>query len=392
MRILIHIILAMIVVVTVISGQSSSIMPDSVVYITPEDEVHLRDKQASYLFKMGTDLALEYKLGKAFSLSAEVYPDFLRYFDSQRYGVGFGLNARYYYQMNKRVKTGKQASNLSGAYIELGRSFRYNFIEDDELLIHSNHYTTSMAVGFQQRYLENEYFDFKFQLSYVNQFSEQPDNILRLVSSLILSPRSAYGFVLGKRHNVDKESLCPVIKCYTNRKSGLKIIRDDFFRVGRHVLEVGVFWTFELNPRIGYEFKVANSPFTVSQELGLNLFFDNVGEGNPFQLNLTTYTYELGGRYYFNMNRKVLSGEQGNNLNGFYGTLIFQQTGRKFRTIFPGTLGFKNGGSLHVGFGRQTEITGRLYLDAQLKMGVNIYGENYISVAPELDFTVGYMF
>ena len=382
-----------------LNGQTSSMIPDSIIYITPEDEVYMKDKQAKYLWKLGNDLAFEFKIGKAFSMEIELFPDNFSNFDLNRFGLGVSLGTRYYYQMSRRVKAGKQASNLSGKYISLSLgpaiSFVYNEFTED--LISTGFMGYSLGIGMQQRYLQYEYFDYRLSLDYNTiPLSGLPGN----GSSISLRTQSSYGFSLGKKHYVDKENLCPVIKCYTDRKSGFKIIRDNFFSLTRSSFNNNnTFWNLAFRPRIGYEFKIMNSSFSIAQDAGISLGFNNIKyEDSPmdytkgsFALNEGNYFYRVGGRYYFNMNRKILAGEQGNNLSGFYINLMFEHSGN-WNSV-PGQPSSSNRGSLLAGIGRQAEITGRLFLDAQATFGARLYGSTtFLSLIPNLDFSIGYMF
>lgn len=390
MQKIIHIVLALTFLSTASLAQESSMFADSVIYATPEDVAFMRDKDTRFLFKAGTDFGLELKMGKALSFTAELAPDFLNNrinltLDST-ITIGAGLGARYYYKMANRIKAGKQANNMSGEYVGLsaGLGFAFNYASAIDTLDLGKTTGYSLSIGNQQRYLDFEYFDFSLNLDYTTLTLENDISF----STITLRTESAYGLALGRRHNIDKSALCPVIKCYENRKSGFKINRNNFFSLSRSTNNENqdVRWSLDLNPRIGYEFKLGDSPFSIAQDLRTNFLFSNFEDGkvSSFGLERTKYSYALSGRYYFNMSRKILSGEQGNNLSGGYVQALFKH---KYDS---GRLTNKNSGSVMAGIGRQNEIVNNIYMDISLATGFQIY--NDFSLDLDLDFTIGYMF
>lgn len=383
-----------------LNGQASSIMSDSVMYITPEDEVHLRDREAKYLIKLGSDVSVEVKFFKAWSLELEIGPD--------NYGVNqpdfsLGLGARYYYQMAKRIQEGKQANNFSGRYFSamLSRGFNFGDPQFDPV---DNASVLTLGMGTQQRYLQREYFDFGIFLD----LSDVGVNGSSVSNSFTLRTESNYGFVFGKKHELNKEKFCPVIKCYQDRKSAIKINRNDFLLLSMDQLGGNTFWFLRMRPRIGYEFKLGNSAFSVDQTIGANLSFSNYlfEQGSPiqfssFNLQRTVLTYDIAARYYYLMRKKVLAGIQGNNLTGWYTYLRFRH--EEIHTRFSSN--WNRVGTALVGFGRQKNITGRLFLDFKFAIGPELYdsanaegispfgiGSISSKMAAEVDFVIGYMF
>ncbi|MBC6697645.1 hypothetical protein [Hymenobacter sp. BT190] len=78
--------------------------------------------------RLGVHLAYERKLTPVWSVLGEVSPDFLRYRDAETRQLrnGFALRTqvagRYYYNLNKRIRKGKSASNFSANYLSLALS------------------------------------------------------------------------------------------------------------------------------------------------------------------------------------------------------------------------------------------------------------------------------
>lgn len=373
------------VFVASIAAQSSNMWPDSVIYVTPEDEVLMRDKQARTLLKIGSDLAFEAKVSKALSLNVELLPNFLTHEDN--FGLGYGVGARYYYKMADRIRSGHQADNLSGRYItaNIGQSFNFSSLPDTSSF--EAGWGASIGIGNQQRYLENEYFDFRLDLDYL---SVADDDVLFSSETFSLRTKSAYGFVFGKKHEVDKSKICPLIKCYEDRKLAIKINRNNLFSLSRAEFASGnVNWNLRLRPRVGFEYKLGNSAFSVEQDISTLLHFSTMqGTQSDFGLSSYKLSYTAGFRYYYRMKKKVLAGESGNNLNGSYCYTNFQHLYNYDRD--PAER-YKNG-SLLLGIGNQKEIINRIYLDAKFAIGVVMYGRDSSDLAGELDFAIGYMF
>jgi len=133
---------------------------------------------------------------------------------------------------------------------------------------------------------------------------------------------------------------------------------------------------------------------TIFQNLSTKLSFLNyVGpsilsekpDKTNFGLDNFQYGYSIGGRYYYKMKEKILSGDQGNNLSGEYFFGEFLHEGE--------TASSKTRGLVMFGIGRQAEITGKLYMDINMGIGPKVYGNlNAAVVDIDIDFAIGYMF
>jgi len=379
-------------------GQNASMWPDSITYVTPEDEVHMRDKAAKYLVKIGSDIGFEFKLSKAFSLELEFSPE-----NTRGYGLdlGIGIGSRFYFQMAERIKAGKQANNFSGSYVSLlyGRGMEFG-TNNFSLVENSNAIT--LGIGTQQRYLQWEYFDFGVFMDFREvSFVGRPKKI----NSFTLRTESNYGVVIGKRHKVNKENVCPVIKCHQDRRSAIKLNRNNLFAFSiSDIVSSASDIYLRVQPNIGYEFKLGNSPFSIDQNLNAEFIFSNYdhifpgiyrGQAINFKLQKTLIRYNAALRYYFNMKRKVLTGEQGNNLSGGYLYTKYEHRQSYFSIGQNG-----NSGKALFGIGRQTSITGKLFFDMKIAVGPRLYGDfnytgellNLDDFAGELDFSIGYMF
>lgn len=127
--------------------------------------------------RYGAHLAYERKIGTATSVMAEISPDVYRYYrDSLDRRLRTALTARvqvagrYYYNLNRRIRRGKSASNFSANYLGLGlgaglgkRSYLspfYNYYEDGPR--RAVRATAMLQYGLQRRLGPYGFVDFNF--------------------------------------------------------------------------------------------------------------------------------------------------------------------------------------------------------------------------------------
>jgi len=296
------------------------------------DEIYGRRQQTRWAFKytpvFNGDVHLlsggaELKLGPAFSLNAQVQSSFLDVdiFEASSsswawgagadlYGNRYSLEARWYYNMARRVKAGLHANNLSGNYVGLeGTLYRGHEILRNSPKLNS----LSARMGMQRRFLRHVFFDLSAGVEWLQFRSEGFKN-----DYLAISPRFSAGFLIGdtKRQNLQNtEATCTILRC---------------FQEDRHLLKVDVINLFKMpNPwqmsgKIGvtYEQKIGESPFSVGLRGETELLATRFGSvDNSFLLNLRDFTLGLEGRHYFLMKRRLARGLSGNNLNGLYYSL-----------------------------------------------------------------------
>jgi len=332
---------------------------DSVVYELAEDAIFMRNQETKFLLKIGNNPGVELKFGDALSLELETLPRMLANRANEAAGLGAGLGARYYYQMANRIKADKQADNLSGEYVGVMAGLGIALFQDqqDSLVVGlARAYTVS--VGRQERYYKNEYFDFSINLDFLRTDGIfLNDNSIEPFSSITLRTESAYGFAFAATKEVDPSTLCAVVQCHKDRKSGFKINRNNFFALTRSESIENTFIKFQLllNPEIGYEFKIGETSFSIAQELSTSFNFANFNGNNVqgFGLQEFEYTYRIGGRYYYNMTERVLAGQQGNNLSGDYYQAFFKHKDDNQGSVARG--------SFLIGGGIQKEVVDRLY-------------------------------
>lgn len=338
-------------------AQDFSESQDSIIYLTNNDEVFLLDKKTRIAVKT-TPLSVEAKIGKAFSIIPQI-----EHLSNVNY---FAVEGRYYYQMANRIKAGLQANNISGRYISA--------------LYHRRE--TRLSYGFQQRVMNRCYIDLGLRLSRFERVRQIPHT-----TAISLSTYANFGLIIGKKHSIDPDKVCSVVRCHSNRKNAWRINLSRLLsitREGGSPNENGSFWSFELNPEITFEQKILNSSFSVESYIQGDWRFNTINNTN----SNNSATVSVGVKYFYEMSRKILKGKSGNNLSGNFFFL------RNVHIQFEGD----NYGATEFGYGYQQELVNRLFFEAAIFGRVRNYGlknDSRLGLRDEdigVDFTLSYIF
>lgn len=279
-------------------------------------------QSANLLNSASLDLRAEAKLAPMLSL--QVAGAFYRYaptvFNRGGHLVDVRVEPRWYFDMPRRIRAGKSANNLTGNYIGLeGRRFwfnngMYNTFETNSL---------SLRFGMQRRLWRYGFFDLSYGVGYqsglyrysivggaIDEYKDQ---------STFGEARVALGFALGGRkpqRDGAAASVCDVFRCFQEDRRMFKL---DLFRALRFEQN-----RLSFNPRVSWEQKIGQSPFSVEVEGELGADGTRyVNNGDVDHL----WDYKVGAsvqpRYYFLQKRQIARGKSGNNLNGiFLGTTL----------------------------------------------------------------------
>ncbi len=378
----------------VFSQISQGALPDSVIYLTPVEEAFMIDKETKSLFKIypfGSSLvnvatkqtlsfAFEKKVsnGLSFSLLAN-FPQSarIRDFNGQlEKGLHWrgGLELRYYYKMPGLIKKNKQANNLSGNYF--GAKYERNWSSGKGVYVFGNSNYYNIAYGIQKRFLNRGFLDFSVRLGN-NQLYESVQRAtgtqLEIRNYFYLSAGIKAGLALGKNYKMSDDLVCPIFKCYSNRKSAFKINVLRTWSIGRRDSFVGGnTWHISVNPNISYEIKVANSPLSFDQDLEVSLYFSNSRTNTPdFGLRYYNLRYHAGFRFYHGMRNRINKGQSGNNLSGLYSfarAKLERSTSWRFEKNLDTGLYhlvefITKEVEAQIGIGYQKEVLERLYFD-----------------------------
>lgn len=301
---------------------------DSIRYITEEDQAYRLHEEKKSLFQI-IPLSYEHKVSDNFSLSYKLLPTAIGSYIDLNFALNLGIEGRYYYQMKNRIKSGKQANNLSGKYISAGSfvgygSFRVLAPVGTERIA-GLYGGVTFGIGKQKRIYSSFLWDNKFQAEYTRLTFGEADEI---VSGLSISRRSSLGIVLnGKSKNKEDSQFFPSIKVNINSKFALRFVENNYITLIRlkNYLGINTIWNLNLSPNVVSELKIGNSSFSFIQDYQTRISFSNVKndvEGS-FELDKKLYRLQAGTRYYYKMKKEILSGENGNNFTGQYFTTMF---------------------------------------------------------------------
>lgn len=279
-------------------------------------------QSANLLNSASLDLRAEAKLAPMLSLqvAGAFYRQSATVLSRGSHAVDLRLEPRWYFDMSRRIREGKSANNLTGNYIGLeGRRLwfdngTYNTFETNSL---------SLRFGMQRRLWRYGFFDLSYGVGYqsglyrygivggaIQEYKDQ---------SAFGEARVALGFALGGRKPQRDDaaaSVCDVFRCFQEDRRMFKV---DLFRALRFEQN-----HLSFNPRVSWEQKIGQSPFSVEVEGELGADGTRyVNNGDVDHL----WDYKVGAsvqpRYYFLQKRQVARGKSGNNLNGlFLGTAL----------------------------------------------------------------------
>lgn len=371
-------------------------LKDSVIYLTPQEEAFMIDKETKYLFKvipLGASLvgiatrqslsfAFEKKVSQAFSIS--LLADLPQFYNGRgsngelvkNVNWRLGSELRHYYQMSRLIKNNKQADNLTGRYV----GFRYNRSWNTG---GTNDFGTTNSFQFswgeQKRFLNRGFVDYSIGLGLRHnvqtiQLVNGPTEGSQL--NFFLSAGIKAGLALGKNYNLSDDVVCPIFRCHANRKAAFKINLVRNWSVGRNQSFFGESgagtWYLSLNPDVGFELKIANSPLAFVQDVDFNIYFSSIRFDEPgFGISSWALRYYPGFRYYHGMMNRIKKGKSGNNLSGIYSFARAKLERSEFLSFIldPDTGLFNIRQEVNkeieaqVGVGYQKEVLERLYFD-----------------------------
>ncbi len=253
----------------------------------------------------------EFKFLPAFSVAlsghAPFYGTDLPLKTSWEYTV-FDGQLRWYFDMKKRIRSGKGANNFSGNYIALS----YTTAKTES---YSN--TIGLKWGFQRRFLNSGYIDFAFALQ-----QDAPFFHYGILENWSFSSQTSFGFAFGDWKKSGKAPLCDLLLCDEQLKDQWKIRLPELtFGYYLNRIKLGV----------AYERKIKTSPFSLNYQLdiGLNRGFDYIRRKNKhpndfyskYQVASSaeiSQTLSIQPRYYFLQNRQKIRAAGGNGLSGVY--------------------------------------------------------------------------
>lgn len=261
------------------------------------------------------EVGYEYKVLPAFSIGLNVAGTNPYYFDNGRFrGILSGnVQLRWYYDMKKRIREGKNANNFSGNFIGavVEKRLRYDWEKTTLLSI-------GIEFGFQRRFLNHGRVEFGVGIFYQQYadgfFEDEGFTTGRNVSDFIITTRTNLGLAFGDWKRAKRIPLCDIINCERFVGHQLKVLWPKV-SIGNRLIKGTM--------GISYEKKIAKSPVSIN----LQIFADyrKLTYLNSLIIDQTNFfnsSYQIQPsiqiRYYYLQKRNMRRGTGGNNLSGLY--------------------------------------------------------------------------
>jgi hypothetical protein len=155
-------------------------------------------------------------------------------------------------------------------------------------------------------------------------------------------------------------------------------------------------------PNIAAEFKLGTLPFSINTTLKSKFQYSKASSFNFSTLSVSPQ-FTIEGRYYYNLNRRMLLGKTGNGLSANYVSLGLNYRGAFWKYLHDGYTNKERSNfvGLIVGTGIQRLISDHLYLDLNIGLayGIQYSYQGYIRMTSnktkaflDLGFGIGHRF
>ncbi len=343
-------------------------------YLTPLEYAFMMHEETSWLVKANvgaggrlgwlTSLngAIEKRIAPSFTLDLHVEFGQYEILEGGGFvnGIQSSLETRWYYRLNKRVKNNKLARNMSDNYLSLGMAYTHIFENSGYYSFETGEkesYLLSLYAkwGLQRRFMKNGHADMGIKAGVGFTLKENNSSFLMFSTFVNL------GLAFTKdRYTLDREKLCPVLKCYDGDNFIIKSNLSSLFSISLFKYDKTIF----IEPHIAFERKIGSTAFSINTEL-LSFFHDRNRYSIPNQKNYHSRTWGstllFEGRWYYNLKHRIRVGKTGNGLSASY-------------IAMGGSYGYseqKNGrpkftSSLHFAVGWQRLFSKHMYFDIQI--------------------------
>ncbi len=369
-----------------VSSQTTESSDTLVKYLTPMEYAFMMHEPTSWMVKIGAlsgtnrwgsfyIAAYEKRIAPTFTLNLAANFGTIRY----EYGssVQLSLESRWYYRLNKRIREKKTTRNMSDNYLALGISSAFYFNNDIE---ENNIYTLYTKWGLQRRFLKHWYIDFGIKTGLGLTSFDNPSPYF------VFNTFTNVGVAFTKdRYKLNKEKLCPILRCYAADNYVFKINLNGIFYFSNYNKRNTAFFI----PNLSFEKKIGEAPFSINTELKAFYYYHEWPDHNTHYI---TYGAEmlLESRWYYNLRRRILKGKTGNGLSANYITL-----GGTYKFIHEvGDIGLNYFvPSVYLATGWQRLFSKHLYLDVKIGIGYQ-FETKYTdaSIIWPLQIGVGYRF
>lgn len=330
----------------------------------------------------GFQLGYEYKIRPSLSLEAIAYfqtnPTNTARLDLNhvRPNIWVQARARWYYDMNKRVKSELSASNFSGRYIGVYFDHATNLLGDTGYGKRSSR--LGVLYGFQSRFLNRGYIDFAVGLFNRDTWSGYNRvagtyHFFRMKDA-VLATMPTIGIAFGDWKKAEKMPICDVLLCDERIHDQWKVQLPDVL--------IGLV-NQRVETALAYERKVGRSSFSVNASInGWARRYKNPETYKSFNYNVAA---ELQLRYYLLQKMQIRRGSAGSNFSGPYGGVAVSYSFSGYNSEHL-TGHFDNWHnrmvSTPLSLGYQQRFFGKLYLDASVSYTRSLHSSSPITNKP----------
>ncbi|TLV01529.1 hypothetical protein [Dyadobacter luticola] len=320
--------------------------------ISPVNGIFLRPGRIGVLT---AEAGYEFKVTPAFSLGANFNITNKTPGNPQSLNTyAANVQARWYFDMNKRIRAGKNANNFSGNFLAF--SWNNSVRQATEVL---SLRSVGLLFGVQRRLFNDGRIEFTVGLDYQkyqnNYFLNEPGLALQEVKDVALSTHISLGGAFGDWKRTSNPPFCEILRCDEELNQQWKIQWPGIYLSSK---------IKKANLAFGYERKIEESPLSVNVQV-------NVDYRNNHLLPTTVYpTFKdrvsqvqpsLEIRYYFLQKYMARRGLGGNNLSGIYVGPLAEYIN------FDSELGLEKAFFKHLGAGAvlgfQKTLFRRVYFD-----------------------------
>jgi hypothetical protein len=354
-------------------------IPDSILrYISSTDYAFMMHEETSWMLKgslilvnnytngLPIKVAFEKRIANSFTINLAV--DHSKYNipgDNSFYiPINVTLESRWYYRLNKRIRQNNVARSMSDNYFALGVGYVYllNNYNENPNLVSVSYLSLYSKWGIQRRFLKHGHADLGINIGVMNPINDG------FKPSLVFNTYVELGLCwTNDSYKLDHEKLCPFIKCYEADnfiiKSSLSnLISIGFFKYYRWI---------DLSPQLAFERKIGTSAFSINTEINGTFGYSEYFVDTSAYSTYIVAGLLLEGRWYYDLNKRILMGNTGNGLSADYfsfgGSYYYNNDTRDEYLSY-------NGLQLHIATGWQRLFSKHMYYD--LQVGINYYFES----------------
>lgn len=325
---------------------------------------------------IGLNFGYEYKLLPSFSMEATCYVQtnydndgiYLTSFNKllNRQNLFIGAKARWYFDMDKRIKNALNANNFSGKYVAVSYETATAAFYDMPARPR-NRDILGIMYGFQSRFLNHGFLDFSVGIFHVRPnptiyWRDEDDSNRFTRESIVFATQTSIGLAYGDWKKSHRPPLCEVLSC-----------DEDFgrqFKVRFPEISLGLNRQ-SFRAEIALEQKLGKSPLTLNVIVGSQTYRSSSEGFSMLDFSLVS---EVQLRYYALQKRRILKGKSRNNLSGLYGGPVLQYH-YVYENFGRAYINKNLGGGVAAGY--QERLFKNIYFDTALSYAIVDWNYNF---------------